>query len=849
MALAAGLLVGERALAQALGQIRPPRTRFFPPPQLPTTVDLANKRPKSSDESQGSSSVDHAIVSKNGRFKLDFEKVEIADLVQSISDITGKLFIVPENVHGRITIIGPKHGTEWVTTEEAYAAFLAALDANNLTVYPMGRYNKIIEKRDARRKPVPTFVDPNHPIPDTEEYVTRLFRLHHVDPDTVNGLMGELVGPDGMSRPFQPDLLIVADIASNMRRLEKIVEQIDVPAGGDEVRIIQVRFGTAQDLADKLQNIFQDKNKRPGSPRGLSVAIPSPYLRAVPPAGQGQGPQGEEAAVQLTRVVPDERTNKLIVIASPKSFDKIEALVRQLDVPVPGEGQIHVYYLENAVAEQVSTTLTNLISGISAGRKGGPQAPGGPGGNQSVFEGQVKISPDKSTNSLVIVASGSDYNNLVRVIQRLDRSQRQVFIEAVLMEVDLNNELDFGGASHYIANVPDVLGVNGGQSIPIPFGAEPFPLGGKLNSLLGVSGLASLGGFLTGLQGPANAAIGQTLGIPLPSFSILMQAMETSSATNVLSTPHILTTNNEEAEISVGQNVPFQSGFSFGGFGLGGMMPGMMGGLGGIGGASPMGLAGGLAAPGMGGLGAMGAMGGLGGMMGGMGGMGMMGGLGGMPMGQIQRTNVELKLKIKPQINEGDYVRLTVDESNEEITSTDPVLGPTTSKRAIKTVIVAKDQETVVIGGLMKNSVTKSVDKVPVLGDIPVLGWLFRYNTVTKAKLNLLLFLTPYIIRESSDFRGIFERKMEERKEFVERFYGSSEDYHVPIDYARKAGPLGAMTVTLTKEQAKYENGGNGRGTGEREIGPMGPPPAGSVPPGGAPLSPVRGGQPDGSEE
>ncbi len=814
------LVAPQSALAQALNQnqpiAHPPHTRFYPPPHLPTAIGVDQKKglvgngadtviAPGRDKGDKEKELNHEILSKDGRFKLDFDKVEITDLVQSISDITGKLFIVPENIHGKITIIGPKHGTEWVTAAEAYAAFLAALDATNLAIYPMGKYNKIVEKRDARRKAVPTFTDSAAVYPDTEQYITRLFRLKHVDPDTVNGLVAELIGPDGMSRPFQPDLLIIADQALNMHRLETIIDQIDVPAGGDEVKIIQVTFGSAQDLAEKLQNIFQDKNKKPGGGRGLSISMPStPGHPGETKAAAAE--EKEEAAVNLTRVIPDERTNKLVVIASPSSFAKIEALVRQLDVPVPGEGQIHVYYLENAEAEKVSTTLTNLISGISQGRKGAGAAPAGgaPAANQSVFEGQVKISPDKATNSLVIVGTGTDYANLSKVIERLDKPQRQVFVEAVIMEVNINSELDFGGAAHYIAT-PTI----NGQQVPIPIGAEPFAIGKGINSLLGISGLASLGGFLTGLQGPANSTIGQALGIAIPSFAVMVQALETNGATNVISTPHILTTNNEEAEITVGQNVPFQSGFSLGG----------LGGLGALAGSSALG-----STTSTSGLGALGGL-----------------GLGSLPIGQIQRQNVELKLKLKPQINSGDFVRLTVDESTEEIASTDPILGPTTSKRSAKTVIVAKDQETVVIGGLMQDRVIKSSNKTPVLGDIPLLGWLFRYDTTTKQKVNLLLFLTPYIIRDASDFRTIFERKMKEREEFVERFYGDSVNYHVPIDYDRKTGPLGAMTVNLRREQNKIENGGTGQDSGERPIGPKRPRPLfgpGAVAPDETPAQP-----------
>ena len=218
-----------------------------------------------------------------------------------------------------------------------------------------------------------------------------------------------------------------------------------------------------------------------------------------------------------------------------------------------------------------------------------------------------------------------------------------------------------------------------------------------------------------------------------------------------------------------------------------------------------------------------------------------------MPMGQIQRQNVELKLKLKPQINSGDYVRLTVDESTEEIASTDPVLGPTTSKRSAKTVIVAKDQETVVIGGMMQDRVLKSSNKTPILGDIPILGWLFRYDTTKKQKVNLLLFLTPYIIRDASDFRQIFARKMKERQEFVERFYGESYQYHVPIDYERKSGPLGSLTVTLRHEQNKVENGGTGSDSNERTIRPRGQSRKGAAAPPGS-VDPGAASSPDGAD-
>jgi general secretion pathway protein D len=191
---------------------------------------------------------------------------------------------------------------------------------------------------------------------------------------------------------------------------------------------------------------------------------------------------------------------------------------------------------------------------------------------------------------------------------------------------------------------------------------------------------------------------------------------------------------------------------------------------------------------------------------------------------------VELKLTIKPQINESDYIRMAITEQTEEIASTDPVLGPTTSKRSAKTTVVAKDQETVVIGGIMQERTLESVSKVPILGDVPLLGHLFRSTNQRKTKTNLLLFLTPYIIREQSDFRRIFERKMNERQQFVEQFYGQVAGYDVPVDFERKTGPLGRMRRTVLTEEQKVENGGPGM-PGDRVLRPSSGAPAPSPAP------------------
>mgnify|MGYP000855137834 CR=1 FL=1 len=708
---------------------------------------------------------------RQGRFQLDFNKAEIQDVVQTISDFTGRLFIVPENIRGRITIIGPEDGTGLVTADEAYAAFLAALEANNWTVYPVGPYLKLVEKRSAAQSNVWTYVEPGSTPPADERMVTKIIRLKHIDTDTVVNPLKQLMSKDATVIPMPPDTLIVTEVALNLRRIERILEALDQPGGGEELRIIQLEYASASEIAEKLSQIFE--------PTSGPGARARPVARPAGGEGAAGGDSGAGAAT-VSRIIPDDRTNKLIVFANRKGFEQVETLLRQLDVPTGDTGRVHVYYLANANAEDLANTLQTLLQGQQASQTARPiarrpreGAPSSQDSGAAIFTGDIKISADPATNSLVIVASAQDYRNLVRVIEQLDIPRRQVFVEAVIMEVNLRDNTEFGFNFH------------GGAAIETTDGIAPIVIGNQVGqaSSLNLSSLLSMGGFLAGIQGSPVPAVAE-LGINLPSFGVILHALTTSSDVNVLSTPHILTSDNEEAEITVGQNVPFQAGYA------------------------PQGLANLL-------TGTTTNTGSLSGLLG-----SSIGAFGLSSLyAPIQRQNVELKLKIKPQINESDYVRLEVEQQTEEIAEQDPVLGPTTARRTAKTVIVAKDQTTVVIGGLVQERTIKSVAKTPILGDIPVVGRLFRDNSTSKVKTNLLLFLTPYIIRNQDDFRRIFERKMRERQQFIATFYGTSPEYEVPIDFARKAGPLALLSRDVEQEMQRLENGGPGA-PGEIRIQP-----------------------------
>jgi general secretion pathway protein D len=678
--------------------------------------------------------VDHKEVGRNAKTVLmSFDKRDLAEVIQFVSQFTQRNFILPERLSGKITILSNVP----IPADEVWNVFLAALDANNWAVYPVGRYWKLVEKKQSSRAGISTYLESGQEVPATEQMVTKLFKLGFVEAEQMRSVLAQFTSRDSDLQIVPPDTLILSDLGLNMRRLEKLIEQLDQPGGSQEIHIVAVQHAGAQDLAQKLSEILQ---AQVGSKLG-------------PPAAAAVGGRG-------AKLIADERTNKLVVIAGDKSFQSVLDLVRQLDIPT-GDGGVHVYYLENAKAEDVASTLQSFAQGLSGKRRAAapPSAPA-PSGTPTadLFNGDVKVTADKNTNSLVVIASQADYRNVVKLIERLDIARRQVFVEAVIMEVNLEDDTDLGASLH------------GGTQSNVSFGnttgTGTAVLGtalGGLSSLGGVSSLASLNGFLAGIQGPPITVSG----VSIPAFGVLLQALQSSSNVNVISTPHLIMTDNTEGEITVGQNVPFQAAFA------------------------PPGVNNSSTSPIVSSLGSLYA--------------------------PIQRQNVELKLHIKAQINQGDFVRLEVDEQTEEIASVDKTLGPTTSKRSAKTTVVARDQESVVIGGLIQERLTRSVSKVPVLGSLPLLGWLFRNESTKKQKTNLLLFLTPYIIRDQSDVRRIFERKMAEREEFVGRFYNGDAEQRRFIDYDHKPGPLARLRRGVAEELSKVENGGAGI-QGERRI-------------------------------
>jgi general secretion pathway protein D len=678
-------------------------------------------------------------------YKVQFslEDADLPELIKVMGQLTGKRFIFGGKVRNiKATIYSPQK----VTVAEAYQAFLSILETNGLTVIPHGKFLKIIETPGVVSQVTPIYgVGAGGAAED--RYVTRLHRLTYVTADEVSNVLGHFKSRDGDITIYSPgNLLIITDTGSNIKRMMSLVEELDVAGIGDQVWVEPIHYASATEIANKLQEIFD-------------------VSKGAPAAGPGGAkPAGSQAVeTRITKIVPEDRTNSVVVIGTEKAYLRVLELIKRLDVPMTGEGEIHVLPLQHAEAEELAKTLNDITGnksgGAPAGAPGGGKAPGTT--PTTVFEGAIRITADKATNSLIITSSLRDYASLRNVIDRLDQARRQVFLEAVIMEVstDHSDKLGFrfhGGAP--LNGVPDSAGATllGGLD---PLTSAGFPLADP----------SLLQGLALGLRSQDNITL-NGIGLSIPAFGVSMQALSTNNDTNVISTPHILALDNEEATINIGENVPLQSSTGLGGLGA---------------------LAGASGTTGTSGLGALGALGGL-------------GGLG--SFGSISRSDVGTKLKMTPHINDSNEVRLDVEE---DITELGPGQGATTipriTKRYAKTKIVIQDQQTIVIGGLVRDVAKNDVSKIPVLGDIPLIGALFRQTTKTSQKRNLLLIITPYVIRDPTDLREIFERKMQERQEFLDRFFvfAENKDFNQPIDYTRTRGLVEEIRQAYMKVEEK----------------------------------------------
>lgn len=701
---------------------------------------------------------------RGARVTLDFEEAPMESVIKLMSCWTTRNFMLATSRRGaKVTILSPRP----VSVVEAWKAFLSALEVNGMTVTKKGAFWHIVDSNQARARGA-RILGSKAGVPNDDQIVTRLIRLEHVDIQEVEQLLAKFKSQGGDIFAYKPtNTLIITDTGSTIRRMMSLIKEVDIPLGKEKIWIRPVQHMAASELVERINAVFGES----AGGRTTTTRSRTSKGRTVSTSTKGGS---DITKVSISKVIADERTNQIIMITTRSNYLKVDRLIRKLDVPIPGEGAIHIHPLENADAEDLAQTLQGLAGG--GGGAGGARGRGAAGargakksgGSAALFEGEVKITAHKATNALVIEASLKDYLSLQKVIAKLDRRRKQVYVEAVIMEISTSKSqnLQIAGSAGTTFDI-------GGDQVPFLVGLGGLGMGGVDISQLNSGGLAAgMQGPLvqvnTGNTGTTSVASGVTLSIP--AFGFLVQAIQNNSDVNVLSTPHILTLNNEEAEIQVGRKVPYRQA-SLGG-GLGGLTS-LAGGLGGAAGA-------------LGGLGGLGALGGL-------------GGLGSM----VQFIDVDLTLKITPQINESDFIKLKIDQQIDEIEAMDPNLGPTTSKRKVANTVVVRDQQPIVIGGLITDRESTGVAKIPILGDLPLIGMLFRKTTKQKEKKNLLLVVVPHIIKDPSDIRRIHDQKMNQMREFADELATRRKEHDGDVDYRKKRGLL--QRIHEAVEAARFE--------------------------------------------
>jgi len=708
--------------------------RTVTPPQ-PKNI-LNKEQPKTPEENKLLDAVKVEInepkaANMNLKIRLDFKDEELMNVVKLFSDLLQKNFIIPENLgKAKINLLSPQK----VTVAEAYKTFLTLLAVNDFSVSEDGSYTIITKEKNIPEMKIPFYKGTE--VPDLFKMVATIMKFEYVTATDIDKVLKLFRDKGATSVVFDDKTLIVVDYAANIRKIMTLVKELDQPSESDkaELYFIKLNHVLAADARKIIEDIFKDFSKK-GNKKGKNNDS-TPSLGGVgkqadgnnnnrfPPRPPFPNPwsnqdDGEGLSETYIHIVADERSQQIIVLCNKATYNLILQVVQNIDREVEGEGEIHVVKLQNAKAEDMLKTLNSL----SKNKKSSGSSKSGTKGTD-VFEGDVQISSNESTNSLVVVSSLQDFRNLKKVVEKLDVKRKQVFVEAAILEVSIDNNLEYGNA--YAAMGYEVTVA--GEKVPLFFGkalSSPTP------------------GLVAGMVG---ASVDGTAGMPglslvdgVPSIGLILNAAQNDSTVNVVSTPHLLTTDNEEAEITVGETVPFPSG---------NILTSTTG--------STI---------------------------------------------TYTREDVALKLKIKPQINESGYMTLEINQEMTELgAQTD--YGYKTTKRQAKTKINAENEQTIVIGGLMKDTVTEGENKIPILGDIPVIGNLFKYKKVNKAKVNLLLILTPHVVDSKEDFERILRKKMEERDEFARKYYGGDTTFEETVYLDKRRGALLSMVNAVTNQQA-----------------------------------------------
>lgn len=592
----------------------------------------------------------HIALAEN--FTLNFKNTEIESVISAVAQITGKAFIIDPAVKGNVTIVSSRP----LSAAEVYAVFLSTLQVHDFAAVEAGKVTKIVPLAKVAQDLVLTAnADQPMNLPE-DQIVTRIYKLQNIQAEKLAPVLRPLLN----ARAWQisalavkeGNSLVITERAATVERFLQIVRRLDQNSADGGVEMVRLEYADAREVVSML----------------TSLELGS----------------GRLSADQL-RLVADGRTNSILMQGDEPHLLRIKAMIFQLDTPLAQGGDTQVVFLRYAKAKNLAPILVGMDLPDTAARPD-PVASPKPGGIAAKQRSAVNIQADEGTNALIMTGPPALLQALQSVIRQLDVRRAQLMIEAVIAEVSTDKGVNlgiqwFGAANNNHAGI---------------IGSANFP-----NSGVGVSGVAAQdSASITALTKQSGFNLGvlsgavDILGTKFLNLGALVNALATDADTNILSTPSLVTMDNHEAEIIVGQNVPFLTG-SF---------------------------------------------------------TQATTGVGGSPFQTIERRDVGIKLKVKPQVNEGDIIRLDIAQevSSVEPTSVSFASGLITNTRNITTSVLVEDGKVLVLGGLIKDDVQETVEKVPLLGDIPGVGALFRYTSTKRGKRNLMVFLRPVILRDQS---------------------------------------------------------------------------------------------------
>ena len=668
------LLAGAAIVAALAGALASAQT---PPPAAPApTLDLRGLQAKpNAAEPEGNAKANAA----SDLVTLNFVNVDLDAVVGAIGQMTNRTFIVDPRVRGQITLATPKP----VTREEAYRMLLSVLRLQGFAVVEDGKFAKVVPESDAKLQS--GRVDAGGAGARGDQIVTQVFRLNYESAANLVPVLRPLISPNNTISAYDANnTLVITDYADNLRRIGRIIATVDVP-GAVDLEIIPLKYATAIDMATLVTRLLED-GRAQGAPAGQRVTL-----------------------------LADQRTNSLLLRAASRlRAEQAKSLVARLDQPTQGNGNVNIVYLKNAEATKLAQLLRSILtadtsqiqsasstpslssntttgssgsttsgSTLTAGSAASPILGGSTTNTSSSGSGGGMIQADPATNSLIITAPEPVYRNIRDIIEKLDVRRAQVFIETLIVEVTSDTAAQFGVQWLNLGGV----GNTSGTSV----------IGGQVFNNAGTSIVSAAQNLSTISSGLNIGVVRGTITLPgigeVTNLGFLARALESTGNANILSTPNIMTLDNEEAKAVVGQNVPFVTGTYTNTSGNSSTVN---------------------------------------------------------PFQTVERKDVGITLKVKPQVSEGGAVRMQIYQEVSSVADSSLSAGLITNKRSLETNVIVDDGQIIVLGGLVEDKATNGIDKVPLLGDIPVVGSLFRSEKRQRTKTNLMVFLRPYVIRDGS---------------------------------------------------------------------------------------------------